>query len=140
MKQSTLTPLIQLAGLAHIGLICAGAAMPRVVNLREHVRVLPDFIRQLFWVYYAFIGLCLVSFGSLSIALALHLSSGSPLARGVCLFLTAFWILRLFVATFVFDVRPYLKGPALRLGYFAANLVFIVLPVVYLLAAWKGGR
>jgi hypothetical protein len=43
--------------------------------------------------------------------------------------------LRLIVATFVFDMRPYLTSTYRRVGYHALNLVFAYLPVVYLLAA-----
>src|ERR1041385_9442016 len=99
MKAQTLTMLLQAAGILHVGLICAGLGMPRVVNLRAHVATLPPFVRQLFWVYYSFIGLCLVGFGAISVVLANQLASGSSLARGVCLFLFAFWTLRLIAAT-----------------------------------------
>jgi len=140
MKTQTLALLLQAAGILHLGLICAGMAMPRVVNLRAHVATLPPFVRQLFWVYYSFIGLCLVGFGAISVALANQLASGSPLARGVCLFLFAFWTLRLIAATVIFDVRPYLKTTMLRVGYQSTNIVFVFLPFVYLFAALKGGR
>ena len=113
--------------------------MPRVVGLRQHLAALPAFIQRLFWVYYAFIGLCLVSFGSLTFALAGTLASGSTLARAMCAFLAVFWMLRLIAATWIFDLSPYLTSAARRLGYHAINLVFIYLPLVYLLAAWKGG-
>ena len=33
--------------------------MPRAVNLRAQLEMLPPFIRSLFWVYYGFIGLAL---------------------------------------------------------------------------------
>jgi hypothetical protein len=139
MKTSTLTLLLQIAGALHLGLICAGALMPRAVGLREHLSPLPTFIRRLFWVYYAFIGLCLVSFGALTVAFASALASGAAPARAVCVFLTAFWTLRLVAATFVFDVRPYLANSYLRLGYHATNAAFIYLPMVYAMAAWQGG-
>lgn len=134
-----LTLLLQIAGVMHLGLICAGAMMPRVVNLRQHISGLPPFIRRLFWVYYAFIGLCLVSFGLLTVAFAGTLASGSDLARAVCAFLAVFWMVRLVAATFVFDVRPYLTSGWLRLGYQATNVAFAYLPVVYAWVAWKGG-
>ena len=140
MKAATLTILLQIAGLLHLGLLCAGLIMPSVVNLRKHLMGLPSFIRQLFWVYYSFIGLCLVSFGFITVALAGTLAGGSTLARVVCLFFAAFWTLRLIAATFVFDLSPYLTNIYRRLGLHAANIVFIYLPVVYLLAAWKGGK
>jgi hypothetical protein len=138
MNTHTLTVLLQLAGILHLGLICAGLLMPRVVHLRAHLVTLPAFIRRLFWVYYAFIGLCLVGFGCLSFALAGTLAGGSTLARAVCLFLASFWTLRLVAASFVFDLNPYLTNAYRRVGFHAINLVFIYLPVVYLLAAWKG--
>ena len=139
MKTSTLITLLQIAGFLHLGLLGAGLLMPRAVHLREHVAALPIFIRRLFWVYYSFIGLCLVSFGCITVGLAGSLSSGSSLARAMCGFMAAFWTLRLVAATFIFDVRPYLTNNWWRLGYHATNIVFIYLPLVYLLAAWKGG-
>lgn len=140
MTKSTLTVLLEIGGILHLGLICAGLMMPRVVNLRSHLANLPSFIQRLFWVYYAFIGLCLVGFGTLTLALAGTLAGGSALARAVCLFLAAFWSLRLIAATFVFDLRPYLTSAFRRIGYHAINLVFVYLPVVYLFAAWRGGK
>jgi hypothetical protein len=140
MNTLNLTLALQIAGLLHLGLLCAGAMMPRVVGMRSHLTTLPPFIRQLFWVYYSFIGLCLVSFGTISVTLAPALAAGGNLARGFCVFLAAFWTLRLIAATFVFDMRPYLTNNFRRLGYHAINLVFAYLPIVYAWAAWKGGN
>lgn len=131
--------ILQFAGLTHVGLICAGLLMPRAVKLRMHIAGLPDFVRQLFWVYYTFIGLCLVSFGALSFFGAHLLADGSVLARFVCGFLGVFWLVRLFAATFVFDVRPYLVNVGYRVGYQATNIVFAFLPFIYGWVAWKGG-
>lgn len=140
MNTNTLTLLLRVAGLLHLGLLCAGLLMPKVVGLREHLATLPNFIRQLFWVYYSFIGLCLVSFGLLTFTLADALAGGGTLARALCLFLAAFWTLRLLAATFVFDLGPYLTSFPRRIGYHTINVVFAYLPVIYLLAAWKGAR
>jgi len=140
MEDSTLIRLLQLAGISHGGLLCAGLMMPGAVQLRAHLTNLPPFIRQLFWVYYTFIGFCLISFGTLTLVLAPALAAGTLLARVVCCFLAGFWTLRLIAATFVFDLKPYLTSTRRRLGYCAANTVFVGLPVIYLLAAWKGGK
>ena len=139
MNTNQLTLMLELAGLLHIGLVCAGALMPRAVNLRTHLANLPVFIRRLFWVYYAFIGLCLVSFGIITITFARTLAECGVLARAVCVFLAAFWTVRLIAATFVFDVRPYLTNAFWRLGYLATNIAFAYLPVAYAWVAWKGG-
>lgn len=131
--------LLKLAGLLHLGLMWAGATMPRTVGLRTHLATLPPFIRSLFWVYYSFIGLMLFSFGLMTWVYAPEMAAGEPVARGLCWFLTAFWALRMGVATFVFDVRPYLSTGLLRLGYHLTNLVFGLLVVVYAWVAWTGG-
>lgn len=132
--------MLRLGSLMYIGLICAGALMPRAVNLKANLAVLPPFIQRLYWVYYAFIGLCLVSFGVLTFMFAGTLASGSGLARALCVFLTLFWTIRLIAAVFIFDVRPYLTNQFWRLGYHATNVVFMYLPLVYAWAALRGGR
>jgi len=130
-----LTLALRIAGILHLGLMTAGLLMPRVVNMRAHLAALPPFIRRLFWVYYAFIALCLVGFSALTIAFAGTLAAGGALARALCAFFALFWTLRLVAATFVFDMSPYLTNRARRLGYQALNLVFAYLPAVYALAA-----
>ena len=130
-----LTMLLKVGGVMHLGLMAAGVLMPQVVGVRTHLTTLPEFIRRLFWVYYSFIALCLVSFSILTFAFADTLASGSPLARAVCAFLAVFWTMRLVVATFVFDLRPYLTSTARRMGFHATNVAFAYLPIVYGVAA-----
>jgi len=135
-----LTRMLQFAGVLHLGLIWAGLMMPRVVGLRQHLKALPLFIRRLFWVYYSFIGFCLVSLGLITFVFAGTLAAGGALARVICVFMAGFWTIRLFAAMFVFDVRPYLTSAWLRLGYHATNVVFAGLPVIYAVTAIMGGR
>lgn len=131
----TLTLLLRIAGALHLALIGAGLLMPKVVRMRWHLVTLPPFIRQLFWVYYSFIALCLVSFSLITIVFADTLAAGDTLARALCAFFAVFWTLRLIAAAFVFDMRPYLTNSRRRLGYHALNVVFAYLPIVYALAA-----
>jgi hypothetical protein len=139
MKTSTLSILLQIAALLHIGLICAGASMPRAVKLRAHLATLPPFIRRLFLAYFSFIGLVLFGFGCLTFFFADAMAAGEPLARALCVLLTAFWTLRVIAMAFIFDVRPYLTNWFYRLGYHAINLIFFYLVAVYAVAVWKGG-
>ena len=139
MKTQMLVLLLQFAGILHIGLAWAGATMPRAVQLRSHLGSLPPFIRRLFLVYFAFVGLVLVGFGTLTFFFAGAMAAGEPLARALCILCLVFWTARLFVASFIFDVRPYLTNWFYRVGYQATNLVFVYLVGVYALAVWKGG-
>lgn len=134
----TLTILLKLAALLHTSLICAGAVMPKAVNLRAHLQTLPPFIQRLYWVYYSFIGLILVSFGLLTWFYAAPMADGAPVARALSLLMAVFWLVRLLAAAFVFDLRPYLVSPLHRIGYHALNLVFAYLTAVYIWAAVHG--
>ena len=136
----TVETLLLVAGLLQIGLLLAGATMPRAVQLKKHLSALPPFIRQLVWVYYSFIGFVLLSFGVLTLLHARALVAGDPFARAFCAFVAMFWIMRLFAAIFVFDVRGYITNNFLRVGYWLTNVVFIYLPVVYGWAALGGAR
>ena len=139
MNTSTLRTLLEIAAILHLGLLWAGASMPRAVNLWTHLATLPPFIHRLFLVYFCFIGFSLIGFGCLTFFFASAMAEGVPLARALCVFLAAFWTIRLFAAKFVFDLKPYLTNGFRRAGYHALNLVFLYLPVVYFIAAWKGG-
>jgi hypothetical protein len=134
----TLTILLKFAALLHTSLICAGAAMPKAVNLRAHLRTLPAFIQRLYWVYYGFIGLIIVSFGLLTWFYAAPMADGAPIARTLSLLMAVFWLARLLVAAFIFDLRPYLVSPLHHVGLHALNLVFAYLTAVYVWAAVKG--
>ena len=134
-----LTLLLQIAGLLHLGLLWAGATMLRTVELKEHLKPLPAFVRHLFWVYFTFIALMLVGFGTLTFFFAGEMAAGQPVARALCVLLAGFWLVRLVVAAFVFDVRTYLTNWFYRIGYQATNLVFVYLVAIYVWVAWKGG-
>lgn len=127
---------LKLAALTHLGLVAAGAVMPYATDLWRDCEKLSPFARMLFRIYYAFIGLCLFSFGFGSWFFATDLASGTPLARALCGFLAAFWVLR-GIAAILLDVRPYLVNGWWRLGYGATNVVFCLLPFLY---AWAAVR
>ena len=131
--------LLQLAGLAHFGILIASAMVPRVLNWHGALATLPRMLRQLFWVYGVFIVMVIIGFGTLTLAFAPTLASGSPLARGFCAFVAIFWTARLAVQFFVFDLRPYLTKAWLRWGSHALTLVFVYVSVIYGAAAlWPG--
>jgi hypothetical protein len=123
--------LLQIAGLFHIGLLCAGASLPRVVGFGRNLTLVPELLRRLFYVYYVFLGGILVALGTISFFLADQLAAGGPVARALLLFMTLFWTARLLVALFIFDVKPYLTNRWRWCGYQLMNIVFLYLPVVY---------
>lgn len=132
--------LIQLAGLLHFGILIASALTPRMLDWRGALPSLPPLLRQLFWVYGAFIVLVIIGFGTLTLVYAPALAAGVPLGRGLCALIAIFWFARLGVQLFVFDLRPYLTRWWLRLGSHGLTAAFVFFTLVYGAAALFPGE
>jgi len=129
--------LILIGGVLHFGILLASASVPRVLDWRKELAKLDPLLRQLVWVHGAFIVLVIIGFGAISVALPTELASGTPLARGVCLFLDLFWAAQLGVPLFVFDAKPNLGNAFFRVGYHGLTVVFLYHAVVYSVAALR---
>ena len=127
--------LILLGGILHFGILLASALVPRVLDWKRTLGKLDRLSRQVVWVHGAFIVLVIIGFGLLSVVFADQLAAGTPLARGVCLFIGLFWGARLVLQLFVIDAREHLASPLLKIGYYALTVVFLYHTVVYSLAA-----
>lgn len=133
----TLTECLYAGAVLQAGILIASALAPKALNWREHLEKLPPLLRQMFWVYGAFIVLCIVAFALLTGWHAPTLAEGSPLARGFCGFVAVFWGLRLIVQWFVFDAKPFLTHWVYRWGYHGLTVVFVLLVGVYGWAALR---
>jgi hypothetical protein len=127
------------AGWLHFGILVASALVPKVLNWKSALGNLDRLSRQLIWVHGAFIVLVITGFGLISVFYSGDLAGGSPLARGVCLFIAVFWGLRLLVQFFVFDARPFLTSGMLCAGYHGLTVVFTYHVCVYGWAAFHVG-
>ncbi len=128
--------LILIGGVLHFGILLASALVPKFLDWRSSLGNLDRLSRQIIWVHGAFIVLVIVGFGLISVLYPAELAGGSPLARGMCVFIAVFWGLRLLVQFFVFDARPFLKTRLLRTGYHLLTVVFTYHVCVYSWAAF----
>jgi len=122
---------LYLGGVIHFLILFASAMAPRVMNWNVHLATLPLMVRQMFWVYGAFIVLVIVSFGTLTLMNVSELAAGSSVGRGLCAVIAVFWIARLAVQLFVFDVEPFLINWFYRMGYHLLTLAFVLLISIY---------
>ena len=134
---TTLPVLLVVAGVCHFGILFASALVPRVLDWRGELAHLNPLSRHIVWTHGAFIVLTIVAFGAISLANPRELAAGSGLARWFCGFVAVFWLARLALQLFVFDAKPYLTGPLLKLGYHGLTLVFAFLGAVYTWAALR---
>lgn len=126
---------LKIGGCLHFAILSASVLIPKALDWRTNLGSLHPFLRKLFWVYGTFIIIVIIAFGALTLRFAGELAAGAPLARGVCLFICAFWLARLVVQIFVFDARSFLTNWFYKLGYNALTIAFIYFVVVYGAAA-----
>jgi len=127
----TLHHLILLGGLGHFAILLASAQVPRVLDWKHELAPLHPFVRQLFWVYGAFIVIMIAGFGVLTLMNVDALAAGSQLARGTAALVAVFWAVRLAVQCFVFDARPFLTNAWRRLGYHTLTAAFVFFTLLY---------
>ena len=132
--RSYLPQLLFAAGLIQISVLVASALVPLRLDWRSQLAPLPKLIRQLFWVYGGYTVLAILGLAVIVIVNARELAAGSLLARSVCLYLAAFWGIRL-ALQLVLDARPFLTAWWLWAGEAALTLLFVFLTAVYLSAA-----
>lgn len=130
MTPALLTHLIFAGGLAHFSILVASALVPFRLNWKGDLASLPRLHRQMYWTYGGYVVGAIVAFGCLSVFAAAELASGTRLARGVCLYVFVFWLVRLGLQG-VFDAKPHLTTWWLRWGYRLLSVLFAGLCVVY---------
>jgi hypothetical protein len=133
---NNLQTFLKIGGYLHFAILFASALVPQALDWRKNLAMLHPFLRKLFWVYGTFIVLVIIAFGLLTLGHSGELAAGTPLGRGLALFICAFWLARLLVQIFVFDARPFLTNWFYKLGYNGLTLVFIYFVTVYGIAAF----
>src|SRR5437667_6165818 len=132
---TTIELMLIIAGILHLAITSAGITMTRVLDWRKNLAPLCGLTRHVIWTHALFVLMTIIAFGIISLAFPAALSSGAPLARGVCAFIAMFWTTRLLVQFFIFDATPFLSTATLRLGYHGLTVVFAYFTITYSMAA-----
>jgi hypothetical protein len=123
--------LILLAGLAQIGLVSGSLAIPKILNWRGELAKVNLLIKQMFWVYAAYIVVINLCFGLISVFAYRDLTDGSKLAVLINGFIAVYWISRVFVQFLYFDRASFPTGIWPKIGETVLIMLFIFLSVVY---------
>lgn len=97
------TQLIWTAGAIHAGIVLANIPLPRRLCVRENLAAVPRFLRQIFYVHWAYIVVVLGFFSILCFGFARDLAGASPLGRSLSAFMAVFWLARLLLQWFYYD-------------------------------------
>lgn len=126
-----LAPLLVLAGAGQIALVLGSSAIPRQLGWRAKLSATTPLIRQMFWVYAAYILATNLAFGLLSALAPAVLLDGSPLATAVCGFICLYWVSRVIVQWTYFDLSELPISPFNKFARIALETLFIALALVY---------
>jgi uncharacterized membrane protein YhaH (DUF805 family) len=132
--RSILPTLILIAGAGQLSVLVASSLVPLRLRWKEAFQPLPRLHRQLYWVYGGYVVLGIIALGLLSLLNSAELAAGSPLARGVCLYIAVFWGIRLSLQA-VLEAKPFLTTWWLGVGYHTLTVLFLYFTVVFTLAA-----
>ena len=103
MNETVAIRLIWLAGAIHAGIVVANFPLFRRFEIREHVRSMPLFLRQIFLVHWLCILLVVGMFSAVCLLFARDLAGASALGRFLSAFMAGFWLLRIFLQIFYYD-------------------------------------
>lgn len=103
MKELSEVRLIWLAGAIQAGIVLVNGILPGRLRVRENVKSLPIFIRQIFYVHWVYIVLTVGLFSALCFGFAHDLAGASALGRFLSGFMGGFWLLRVALQWFYYD-------------------------------------
>ncbi|MDA0347839.1 MAG: hypothetical protein O3C20_10600 [Verrucomicrobia bacterium] len=127
--------LIRLAGCATLCILLAASLMPGVIDLKNKVRLMPDFHQKLFWVYMSYTAFSIFSIGLISIIFAAELAQGTVLAKVLLTYFALFWGARLIIQYGFFDMSEFQKEWWHKSGYHLLTVVFFSATATYAWAA-----
>lgn len=123
-----MTALLELAlrgaGAGHLALCVGSLFIPSALGWKQGLATAPTLIRQMFWVYAAYVLGFHLCFGLIGLFGTQLLLDGSPLAALVCGFVCVYWAARLAVQFLYFDRKAMPQAPVHRFGEVALVLAF----------------
>lgn len=128
------------AGWSLVALVIGSLWIPRVLGWREKLAVLSPLMREMWWTYSAYVW---GSHGFFAVLLLGHrewLMSGGSAAMAMTVFMLLWWVIRLGLQFFGFDLREVKNSPANRLAKHVLTLLFGgLVGVLGMLVCWNAG-
>jgi hypothetical protein len=118
---------IRAAGFVHLGIIAANVPLPGKLRVRERLAGVPRFVRQIFYVHWAYIVIVLGLFAGLCFGFARELAGASSLGRCLSGFMAGFWLLRIGLQIFYYDREMRRENRGLDLLYVGSLAVLVVI-------------
>ncbi len=112
-----LSHALYVAAIGHLLILTASFQVPARLGWKDDIAKLTRFNQKIFWLYGAYILLCIVGFSALTWRLHDDFLSGVPAARGLAGFIAVFWSLRVMADVFWYDHRDWPQGNVFIAGH-----------------------
>jgi hypothetical protein len=134
MNEALIQQLIFWSGVGHFALSIGSLFIPRVLQWQKHLKNLQPLLRQMFWTYAAYILMINFSFGIVSVFGSYELMDHSFLAKSITLFIGVYWLGRIGIQFFYFDMSDAPKGVVYTVGKIGLIGLFVFFALTYLIA------
>jgi hypothetical protein len=128
--------LIWAAGFVHVGIIAANVPLPGRLRVRERLAGVPRFVRQIFYVHWAYIVIVLGLFAALCFGFAPELAGATAIGRFLSAFMAGFWLLRIVLQVFYYDKELRRENRVLDMMYLGS---LVTLVAIFAMAAARLG-
>ena len=122
--------LVRAGGWMQWSILLASACVPAALDWRGELAKLPPLLRQMFWVYGAYVVGAIVALGGASVFFAEEVAR-TRLGTAVAAATLAFWGVRFLVGVFWFDAKPFLTSRWFEAGYALLTVGFVTLTALY---------
>ena len=125
MSAAMMKEMIWGAGVVHLGIVAANLPLPRKLRVREGMAEVPNFLRQIFYVHWAYIVIVVGLFAALCFGFAPELAGASSLGRFLSGFIAGFWLLRIALQILYYDRDVRRENRRLDALYVGSLLVLV---------------
>jgi hypothetical protein len=140
MTSQLMRELIWGAGAVHVGIIAANIPLPGRLRVRERLAGVPRFLRQIFYVHWAYIVIVLALFAALCFGFAPELAGASALGRFLSGFIACFWLLRIVLQLSYYDREVRRQNRGLDALYLVSLVALVAIFGLAALRPEGGGR
>ena len=123
--------LLQLAGLAQVVLAMGSLLIPGILGWKGELAKVRPLIREMFWVYAAYIFVVNLSFGLISLFDTDELTAHTKLAAIIEAFIALYWISRVLIQFLYFSRADFPKGRWHKAAEMLLASVFVFLSAAY---------
>ena len=120
-----------LAGLGFVVLCIASFWIPKALGWKEKLEKLTPLMRELWWTYAGYVLMSHVFFAVLTLGFRDWLLSATPAAAAMSGFILLWWLIRVWLQFFGFDLSEVMESRANRFAKHLLTLLFVYLVVVF---------